>query len=63
MIQFQDDMGMYRTAYTRKSALYFLNKTQPNWKESIDLDKNINIAEVAKAFYVDKTLSSNQIQM
>ncbi len=62
-IQFQDDMGMYRTAYTRKSALHFLNKTQPNWRGSIDLDKNSNVAEVAKAFYVDKTLSSNQIQM
>jgi hypothetical protein len=64
MIQFQDDMGMYRTAYTRKSAIRFLNKTRPTWRESgINPDKNLFFAEVAKAYYVDKTLSSTDIQM
>jgi hypothetical protein len=64
MIQFQDDMGMYHAAYTRTSAQRFLNKTNPSWRESgINVDKNINIAEVAKAYYVDKTISSTEIQL
>lgn len=63
-IQFQDDKGMNRTAHTRRSATYYLEKTKPAWRESgLDLEKNITVAEVAKKFFVDKTLSATEIQI
>jgi len=64
-VQFQDDMGMYRTAYTRKSAKRYLDKNIPDWKEKgmFDLEKQLMIAEVAKAYYVDKTLTSKDIRI
>ena len=61
-IQFQDDMGMMRTAYTRTSLRYFLDKTRPGWREQgIDVDKSLQVAEVAKAYYVDKTLQAKDV--
>ena len=30
--------------------------------ESNDLDKSINVAEVAKAYYIDRTLSQSDVQ-
>ncbi len=63
-IQFQDEKGMNRTVHTRRSVTYYLEKTQPAWRESgLDLNKNINIAEVAKAYFVDKTLTVTDIQI
>ena len=63
-IQFIDKSGMYRTAYTKKSLEYFLNDTRPKWKdEGLDLEKNVMVADVAKAFFVDKTLSQKDVQM
>lgn len=63
-IGFTDTMGMYRQSYTRKSTEAYLNKIDPNWKNTgLDLNKNINIAEVAKEFYIDKTLDQSNIQL
>lgn len=63
-VQFVDKMGMYRTAYTRKSLEYYLNQTRPAWREEgLDLDKNVMVAEVAKAYYVDRTKSEKEIQI
>ena len=62
-IQFVDKSGMYRTAHTRKSLEYYLNHTRPKWRdEGLDLDKNVMVAEVAKAYFVDRTLSADAIQ-
>jgi hypothetical protein len=61
-IGFTDSNGMHRIAYTRESMENFLNATNPNWKSKIDLTKNINVAEVAKAFYIDRTLQQSDIQ-
>jgi hypothetical protein len=62
-IQFVDKSGMYRTAYTRKSLEYYLNQTRPKWRdEGLDLDKNVMVAEVAKAYFVDRTLSADAVQ-
>jgi hypothetical protein len=62
-IGFTDSSGMHRVAYTKKSMENFLNATNPNWRnQGIDLTKNINVAEVAKGFYVDKTIEQSQIQ-
>ena len=62
-IGFTDGTGMHRIAYTKESMANFLNATNPNWQnQGIDLSKNINVASVAKAFYVDKTMDQSQIQ-
>lgn len=62
-VQFIDKSGMYRTAYTRKSLEYYLNQTRPKWRdEGLDLEKNVMVAEVAKAYFIDRTLSADAIQ-
>lgn len=63
-IQFVDKSGMYRTAYTRKSLEYYLGKTRPAWRdEGLSLDKNVMVAEVAQAYYVDRTKSEKDVQV
>jgi hypothetical protein len=63
-IQFTDNKGMPHMAYTRASYENLLNIVAPNWKNwGLDLSKNINIAEVAKAFYIDKTIEQKDIQL
>ena len=63
-IGFTDSSGMHRVAYTRASMERFLNVSNPKWKDQgIDLSKNINVAEVAKAFYVDKTMKQEDVQI
>jgi len=62
-IGFTDNSGMHRVAYTKQSMENFLNVVNPQWRnQGIDLTKNINVAEVSKAFYVDKTMDQSQIQ-
>lgn len=62
-IEFSDDMEIPRVAYTRESLTNYLNALYPNWKEQgIDLSRNISVAEVAKAVYVDKTMSPANLQ-
>jgi hypothetical protein len=64
MVHFVDKSGMYRTAYTRKSLENYLNLSKPKWKdEGIDLDRNIMVAEVAKAYYVDRSISKKDIDI
>lgn len=60
---FMDKSGMHRIAYTKESMENFLNATNPNWKnQGIDLSKNINVTEVSKAYYIDRTLQQADIQ-
>jgi len=62
-IQFTDNTGIPHIAYTQASYVNFLNISNPDWKnQGIDLSKNINVAEVAKAFYIDKTIQQQDIQ-
>jgi hypothetical protein len=62
-IGFTDNTGIHRTTYTRDSMENFLNVSNPNWRsQGIDLDTNINVAEVAKAYYIDRTMEQNQVQ-
>ena len=62
-ITFTDSTGIQRTAHTRASMQRYLDATKPTWKDSgMDLTKNIAVAEVAKAFYVDRTLSQEDVQ-
>jgi hypothetical protein len=63
-IGFTDSTGMHRVAYTRASMERFLDATKSNWRnQGMNLDKNINVAEVAKAFYVDRTIQQSDIEL
>jgi hypothetical protein len=63
-ISFTDPSGIHRVAYTRKSMERSMDATKPNWRDSgMDMSKNIAIAEVAKAFYIDQTLQQSDVQL
>jgi hypothetical protein len=62
-IGFTDNSGMHRIAYTRSSMETFLDVSNPSWRnQGMDLSKNINVAEVAKAYYIDRTIDKSEIQ-
>ena len=64
VIQFIDNNGIPHMAYTRTSYENFLNISNPSWRnQGLDLSKNIIVAEVAKAFYIDKTIDQKDIQI
>ena len=63
-VGFVDSSGMHRVAYTRASMQRFLDATKPTWRgQGIDLSKNVNVAEVAKEYYVDHTIQQADIQL
>ena len=63
-IGFTDTSGIHRTTYTRQSLENYLNVSNPNWRnQGLDLSKNISVAEIAKAYFVDKTMSSSDVQL
>ena len=54
---------MHRVTYTRQSLENFLDVTNPNYREKgLDLSANIVVAEVAKAYYVDKTMDQSEVK-
>lgn len=57
---FTDPNGIQRSSHTRASMQRYLDHVTPDWKEKgvMDLSKNVSITEVAKAYYVDKTISN-----
>ena len=61
-ISFTDTSGIHRVAYTKQSMEAQLDSTNPGWRnKGIDLSKNIQVADVAKAVYVDKTMSASDV--
>jgi hypothetical protein len=62
-IGFTDETGIHRTAYSKESMINYLNNIMPNWRNSkINIDKMIENAEVAKAFYIDRTMQASDVQ-
>ena len=62
-VTFTDGSGIQRTGTTRASLKRFLDATKPNWKDTgMDLSKNVAVAEVLKAVYIDKTMSKDDVQ-
>lgn len=57
-VEFLDDNDIYRTSYTRTSY----KRNMENSTTSIDFSKNIMVAEVAKAYFIDKTLGQSDIE-
>lgn len=63
-ITFTDTVGMPHTAYSRDSVIRFLDARDPEWRNrGFNVSKHIVIAEVAKAFYIDKTMSQSDVQL
>jgi hypothetical protein len=64
MVSFSDPSGMHHASYTKASAERYLDAAWPQWRQGgLNLDKNIIISEVAKAFYIDKTIAQSEIQL
>ncbi len=64
VINFTDNNRLPHSAFTKESYEDVLNVVNPNWKEKgIDLSKNLMIAEVAKAYYIDRTIQQSDIQI
>jgi len=63
-VSFADVNGVPHVAYTRASMERYLDATKPNWRDKgMDTSKNIAVAEVAKAYYMDRTMSKEDIMM
>ena len=63
-INFTDTAGMPHTAYSRDSVIRFLDARDPEWRNrGFNVSTRIIIAEVAKAFYIDKTMSQSDVQL
>ena len=64
-LQFNDSSGIRRTAFTRNTFESYLDEVQPGWRDKgvIDTSKNIAVADVAKAYFIDRTISSSDIQI
>jgi hypothetical protein len=62
-IMFSDNEGLLRTAYPKQSYENYLNKVNPDWKnKGINLSKNIQVAEVAKQYYIENSITKNDVQ-
>jgi hypothetical protein len=66
-IQFTDNTGMPHMAFTRASYENVINVTYPNWRNDPYMinyiSKSIMMAEVAKAYYIDKTITKEDIEI
>jgi hypothetical protein len=63
MVTVTDRNGIPRTTYTKKSIIRYFNKQWPNWKDNINIDRSLFVTEVAKAFYIDKTLNEADVDL
>jgi hypothetical protein len=62
-VGFTDETGIHRTAYSKESLINYLNHVNPSWRSSkLNIDKFIENAEVAKAFYIDRTMQASDVQ-
>jgi hypothetical protein len=62
-VGFTDNMGVHHTAYSRDSITNFMNHVNPQWREGgFNIDTNIQVADVAKAYYVDRTMQASNVQ-
>jgi len=62
-ITFTDNMGFPHMAFTKESMEDYLNTVNPNWEQQGgNLSNNIFVADVAKAYYIDRTLQQSDIQ-
>jgi hypothetical protein len=63
--KFADNTGIHRYAYTRKSAEDYLDVIEPRWKEKgfINVDRNLIISEVARGYYIDKTINKDGVDI
>jgi len=62
-IDFTGVDGIRRSAFEKKSYMDYLVATDPDWKNKVDLDKNINIDEVARAVFVDRSMDIRNAQI
>ena len=62
-VNFSDSQGMPHTAYSKKSYVRYLNAVWPEWTQHINMERTIWNADVAKKFFIDKTISKDDIDL
>jgi hypothetical protein len=63
MINFADTNGFPRTAYSRKSIIRFLDAVWSGWRQRLNIDRTIFNADIAKKYFIDKTLSPADVDI
>lgn len=63
LINFSDSQGMPHTAYSKKSFVRYLNAVWPDWTKYINMERSIWNADVAKKYFIDKTISKDDIDI
>ena len=63
LINFSDSQGVPHSAYSKKSAVRYLNAVRPGWTKNINIDRKIWNADVAKKYYIDKTITKDDIDI
>ena len=63
MVTVTDRNGIPRTTYTKKSLIRYLDKQWPQWRDSINIDRALFVTEVAKGFYIDRTLNESDVDL
>ena len=62
-VNFSDNQGMPHTAYSKKSFVRYLTTVWPDWTKHININRTIWNADVAKKFFIDKTISKEDIDL
>jgi len=63
MITFTDSSGWPRSAYTMRSVVRYLDMRYLGWRNEFNINRSSRIAEVAKSYFLDRTLSSSDIDL
>jgi len=63
VINFTDSKGLPHTAYSKKSLVRYLDAVWGGWEQYIPIDKILWNADVAKKYFIDKTLTKDDIDI
>ena len=63
IVNFADSQGMPHSAYSKQSLVRYLNVVWPDWTKYRNIDRVLWNAEVAKKFFIDKTISKDDIDI
>ena len=63
VINFADSNGFPHTAYSKKSLVRYLDVVLPGWEKNMNIERMIWNADVAKKYYIDKTMTSTDIDI
>jgi hypothetical protein len=63
VINFTDSKGLPHTAYSKKSLVRYLNVVMTGWEKNMNIERMIWNADVAKKYFIDKTITNTDIDI